>query len=85
MKDKKDNAYQVKLKLIPKGAGFKSSFVQGIVFESSPAQAEKRAITEIKKWVQASEYEAEIKLQSILKIRKDFLFFPPVTKKEDQL
>jgi len=31
MADKKDNVYQVKLKLIPDKIGYKSSFVSGIV------------------------------------------------------
>ena len=48
MGKKNDNAYHVKLKLIPNKVGYKSSFVQGIVFETSQELAVKLAKERIK-------------------------------------
>lgn len=72
----KQNAYHIKLKLIPKQNGYKSSFVQGIVFEMTPALAEKMAL---EKWidvVKKEPFEVEVKVHSTVRLRKDFMFHP---------
>jgi hypothetical protein len=72
----KQNAYHIKLKLIPKQNGYKSSFVQGIVFEMTPALAEKMAL---EKWIDAVKkepFEIEVKVHSTVRLRKDFMFHP---------
>ena len=72
----KQNAYHIKLKLIPKQSGYKSSFVQGIVFEMTPALAEKMAL---EKWIDAVKkepFEVEVKVHSTVRLRKDFMFHP---------
>ena len=43
MANVKHNAYHVKLKLIPKQNGYKSSFVQGIVFAITKTIKKKKA------------------------------------------
>lgn len=78
----KQNAYHVKIKLIPKDKGYKSSFIQGIVFEMTPALAEKLATEIINKWNEEElNVKCDIKLQSIVKLRKDFMFHPKSEKK----
>ena len=86
MGKKNDNAYHVKLKLIPNKVGYKSSFVQGIVFETSQELAVKLAkerIKEallkepkerIKEALLKEPFEIDVKVQSAHKLRKDFLF-----------
>jgi hypothetical protein len=77
----KQNAYHVKLKLIPMDKGYKPSFVQGIVFDDTPALAEKRAIEEFYKWSDTDgAVKIEIKIQSTVKLRKDFMFHPDAQK-----
>lgn len=73
----KQNAYHVKLKLIPKDKDYKSSFVQGIVFEMNPSLAEKMALEKLQEWNETdANVKCDIKVQSIVKLRKDFMFHP---------
>jgi hypothetical protein len=74
MGKKNDNAYHVKLKLIPNKVGYKSSFVQGIVFETSQELAVKLAKERIKEALLKEPFEIDVKVQSAHKLRKDFLF-----------
>lgn len=78
----KQNAYHVKLKITPKEKGFKSSFIQGIVFDDTPSLAEKRAIENLKEWVATETMNFEIKIQSTVKLRKDFMFHPEAKKND---
>ena len=76
MANVKHNAYHVKLKLIPKQNGYKSSFVQGIVFAMTPTLAEKMAV---EKWIDAVKkepFEVEVKVHSSVRLRNDFMFHP---------
>lgn len=78
----KQNAYHVKLKLIPKDKDYKTSFVQGIVFENTPALAEKMALEKLNEWQETeATVKCEVKIQSTVKLRKDFMFHPESTKK----
>lgn len=72
----KQNAYHVKLKLIPKEVGYKSSFVQGIVFESNPKNAEVAALKGFEEFLKKEPFDIEIKVHSVAKLRKDFLLYP---------
>ncbi len=72
----KHNAYHVKFKLIPKENGYKSYFVQGIVFEKTPALAEKMALELLNKAYEKEAFEVEVKVQSVVRLRKDFLLYP---------
>lgn len=70
------NAYHVKVKLIPKDKNYKSSFSQGIVFGKNPEAVEKMAIENITEALKSQPIDVEIKVQSTVKLRKDFLFYP---------
>lgn len=75
MANNKDNAYHVKMKLIPQNKGFKSSFVQGIVFEKTSALAEKLTLEKLNEWNEKqTDLKSDIKVHSIVKLRNDFLF-----------
>lgn len=76
----KQNAYHVKLKLIPKEKGYKSSFVQGIVFEDTPTLAEKMAVEKITEAIKKEPFKVEVKVQSTVRLRKDFMFHPESVK-----
>lgn len=76
MKKDQQHAYHVKVKLIPQDKGYKSSFSQGIVFGKNPETAEKMAIENITEALKNEPIGVEIKIQSIVKLRKDFLFYP---------
>jgi len=77
-----DNAYQVKFKLTPAEKGYKSSFVSGIVIALSQESAVKEATAKVKEAVSKEGFEVEVKLQSAIKLRKDFLIFVPAEKKQ---
>lgn len=79
----KHNAYHVKLKLIPKEIGYKSSFVQGIVFDENPKKAEEKAVKEFENFLKKEPFDVEVKFHSIVKLRKDFLLYPNTTKDDD--
>jgi hypothetical protein len=72
----KYNAYHVKLKLIPKQKVYKSSFVQGIIFEMTPTLAEKMAVEKMVEVVKKEQFEVEVKVHSTVRLRKDFMFHP---------
>jgi hypothetical protein len=70
------NAYHLKFKLIPKQNGYKSFFAQGIVFEMTPALAEKTALELLNKAYEKEDFEVEVKVHSVVRLRKDFLLYP---------
>jgi hypothetical protein len=76
MADKKDpNAYHVKIQLIPNRKGYKPSFVQGIVLAHEQETAVKTALDKFKDAAVKDGFEnAETKVASAVKLRKDFLF-----------
>ena len=82
---KKENAYHIKFKLIPKKIGFKPNFIQGIVFDTSQELAVKNVTEKIIEAVNTNAYETEVevKIQSVVKLRKDFLLFPDKIIKSD--
>lgn len=70
----KDNVYHIKIKLIPQSIEYKPTFTQGIVFAKNPSKAETIAVSKIKEALKKEPVVIEIKLTSIKKLRKDFLF-----------
>lgn len=78
----KQNAYHVKFKLIPKQEGYKTSFIQGIIFDDTPAKAEKRGLKKLSEFL-LKEIGVEIKTQSIVKLRKDFMIHPESGENEN--
>lgn len=82
MADKKDNVYQVKFKLIPDEIGFKSCFVAGIVLAKTQDLAISCAMDHIGKAFILEPFNVEIKIQSIVKLRQDFLFVADDEKKQ---
>jgi hypothetical protein len=81
MADLKDNAYQIKYKLTPKKASLKGGFISGIVMAKSQEKAVKEATEQIKQSVSKEEFEVEVKLQSVVKLRNDFFLMVDEGKK----
>ena len=80
-----ENAYQIKFKLIPKKIGFKANFDQRIVFDVSQELTKKNATEKVFEAANQNTYgtEVEVKIQSVVKLRKDFLLFPDKIIKSD--
>lgn len=70
-----NKAYQVKFKLTPVDKGYKSSFFAGIVIAFSQESAVKEATAKLKETLSKDNFDVEVKLQSAIKLRKDFLIF----------
>ena len=70
----KQNAYHVKFKLIPK---------QGIIFDDTPAKVEKRGLKKLSEFLLKEPIGVEIKTQSIVKLRKDFMIHPESGENEN--
>jgi hypothetical protein len=69
--EKQDNAYHVKLKIIPRQKFYKTSFFQGIVFDKTPAKAEIKAL---KALTEATiDINVDVIKHSVVRLRKDFL------------
>lgn len=81
MADLKDNAYQIKFKLTPKKASLKGGFISGIVIASNQEKAVKEATEGVKIATSKEEFEVEVKLQSVVKLRKDFFLIVEDKKK----
>ena len=72
---KQPNAYHVKIKLIPNKQGYYPLFVQGIVFAHKQENAVKTTLDKLKDAaVQDGFKDAETKIVSAVKLRKDFFF-----------
>lgn len=82
MADLKENAYQIKFKLTPKKASLKGGFVSGIVIASTQVKAVEGATEGVKSAVSKEKFEVEVKLQSVVKLRKDFFFIVDDNKKQ---
>jgi uncharacterized protein (UPF0335 family) len=76
-----DNAYQVKFKLIPANKQYKTSFIQGISIAKNQESAVKESNQQVKEAVSKEGFDVEVKLQSVIKLRKDFLIFVADEKK----
>ncbi|MDV6170207.1 hypothetical protein R1T16_17355 [Flavobacterium sp. DG1-102-2] len=68
----KYNVYQVKLKVMPPKP-YMSFFMQGVVLAKTEAAAVEKAINVTKDWAKNEVHNADVKLQSVSKLRNDFL------------
>jgi hypothetical protein len=65
-------AFQLKLKLTTKQVGYKPSFISGIVLANNQVDAVQGATEQIIEAIRKEPIKVEVKLQSVVKLRRDF-------------
>jgi len=65
-------AFQIKFKLTPKTAGYKPAFISGIVMAANQVEAVEDATVQVTRVTDKEPIKVEVKLQSVVKLRRDF-------------
>ena len=74
-------AFQIKFKLTPKQVQYKPSFISGIVLAKNQVDAVQGATEQITEAIHKEPIKVEVKLQSVVKLRRDFFIIVEPKKK----